>query len=144
VVSNQIALVVVLTIARGVGVGAVSAYQYAFIFFQLPYGLVAVSLMTAVLPELATAAQDGDDQRFAERFHEGLGLLVTFMLPAAGAYLFIGRPVVELLLQRGEFDAAPPPRRCSSGSAWVCRRSRCSCTACGRSTRDATRARRSS
>ncbi len=106
VVSNQIALVVVLTIARGVGVGAVSAYQYAFIFFQLPYGLVAVSLMTAVLPELATAAQDGDDQRFAERFHEGLGLLVTFMLPAAGAYLFIGRPVVELLLQRGEFDAA--------------------------------------
>lgn len=105
-VSNQIALVIVLTIARGVGVGAVSAYQYAFIFFQLPYGLIAVSLMTAVLPELATAARDHDDQRFAERFHEGLGLLLTFMLPAAGAYLFIGRPLIELLLQRGEFDGA--------------------------------------
>ncbi len=105
-VANQIALVIVLTLARGVGVGAVSAYQYAFIFFQLPYGLIAVSLMTAVLPELATAASEGDDQRFAERFHEGLGLLLTFMLPAAGAYLFIGRPLVELLLQRGEFDAA--------------------------------------
>ncbi len=36
--------------------GTVSAYQYAFIFFQLPYGLIAVSLMTAVLPELAEAA----------------------------------------------------------------------------------------
>ncbi len=105
-VANQMALLVVLTLARGVGVGAVSAYQYAFIFFQLPYGLIAVSLMTAVLPELATAARDNDDQRFAERFHEGLGLLLTFMLPAAGAYLFIGRPLVEMLLQRGEFDAA--------------------------------------
>ena len=47
-----------LTLARGAGVGAVSAYQYAFIFFQLPYGLIAVSLMTAVLPELATAARE--------------------------------------------------------------------------------------
>jgi putative peptidoglycan lipid II flippase len=105
-VANQIALIVVLTVARGAGIGAVSAYQYAFIFFQLPYGLIAVSLMTAVLPELATAARDQDHQRFAERFHEGLGLLLTFMLPAAGAYLFIGRPLIELLLQRGEFGEA--------------------------------------
>jgi putative peptidoglycan lipid II flippase len=104
-VANQISLMIVLTLARGVGVGAVSAYQYAFIFFQLPYGLIAVSLMTAVLPELAEAARNGDHQRYAERFHEGLGLLLTFMLPAAGAYLFIGRPLIELLLQRGEFGA---------------------------------------
>ena len=102
-VANQVALIIVLTLARGVGVGAVSAYQYAFIFFQLPYGLIAVSLMTAVLPELATAARNQDHQLFAERFHEGLGLLLTFMLPAAGAYLFIGRPLIEMLLQRGEF-----------------------------------------
>ena len=72
-VANQVALIIVLTLARGVGVGAVSAYQYAFIFFQLPYGLIAVSLMTAVLPELATAARNQDHQMFAERFHEGLG-----------------------------------------------------------------------
>ena len=65
-VANQIALVIVLTLARGAGTGAVSAYQYAFIFFQLPYGLIAVSLMTAVLPELATAASDGDNERFAD------------------------------------------------------------------------------
>jgi putative peptidoglycan lipid II flippase len=104
-VSNQIALLVVLTLARGADTGAVSAYQYAFIFFQLPYGLIAVSLMTAVLPELATAARSGDHEEYVARFHEGLGLLLTFMIPAAGAYLFIGRPLIELLLQRGEFGA---------------------------------------
>lgn len=105
-VSNQVALLIVLTLARGAGVGAVSAYQYAFIFFQLPYGLIAVSLMTAVLPELATAARDRDDAAFVAKFREGLSLLLTFMLPSAGAYLFIGRPLIEMLLQRGEFDAA--------------------------------------
>lgn len=104
-VANQVALLIVLTFARGAGVGAVSAYQYAFIFFQLPYGLIAVSLMTAVLPELATAARNDDDAAFVARFREGLVLMLTFMLPAAGAYLFVGRPLISMLLQRGEFDA---------------------------------------
>ena len=105
-ISNQIALLIVLTLARGAGTGAVSAYQYAFIFFQLPYGLIAVSLMTAVLPELATAANNGDTAAYVEKFREGLSLLLTFMIPAAAAYFLLGRPLIALLLQRGEFDAA--------------------------------------
>ncbi len=105
-VANQVALLLVLAFARGAGVGAVSAYQYAFIFFQLPYGLIAVSLMTAVLPELSTFASAGDDEGFAAKFREGLSLMLTFMIPAAGAYLLFGRAVIALLLQRGEFDAA--------------------------------------
>ena len=48
-VGGVTALLVILTLARGSGEGAVSAYQYAFIFFQLPYGLIAVSIMTAIL-----------------------------------------------------------------------------------------------
>lgn len=104
-VSNQVALLIILTFARGAGVGAVSAYQYAFIFFQLPYGLIAVSLMTAVLPELASHANAGDDHAFAEKFREGLSLMLTFMIPAAAAYLFFGRSLIAVLLQRGEFDA---------------------------------------
>ncbi len=105
-VANQVALLIVLTLARGAGTGAVSAYQYAFIFFQLPYGLIAVSIMTAVLPELASAAHRGDHELFTEKFREGLSLLLTFMIPATGAYLLLGRPLIALLLQRGEFDAA--------------------------------------
>lgn len=105
-VANQVALLIVLTLARGAGTGAVSAYQYAFIFFQLPYGLIAVSIMTAVLPELSSAAHRGDHALYAEKFREGLSLLLTFMIPATGAYLLLGRPLIALLLQRGEFDAA--------------------------------------
>jgi len=103
--ANQAALLVVLTLARGAGEGAVSAYQYAFIFFQLPYGLIAVSIMTAILPELSEAASDGNDDRFREKFREGLALLLTFLLPAAAAFLFLGKPLVEVLLQRGSFTA---------------------------------------
>lgn len=104
--SNQVALLIVLTLARRIGTGALSTYQYAAIFFQLPYGLIAVSLMTAVLPELATAAKDGDDDAFRARFREGLSLLLTFMVPAAAAYLLLGLPLVTLLLGRGAFGTS--------------------------------------
>ena len=54
VLANQIALVIILALADGVKVpGAVSAYTYAYRFFQLPYGIVAVSVMSAVTPSLA-------------------------------------------------------------------------------------------
>ena len=62
--ANQVALMIILNIARTGEAGAVSAYQYAFIFFQLPHGLVAVSLMTVVMPELAEAAVDRAEQRY--------------------------------------------------------------------------------
>jgi putative peptidoglycan lipid II flippase len=42
---------------------------------------------------------------FREKFREGLAVLLTFLLPAAGAYLFLGEPLIELLLQRGSFTA---------------------------------------
>ena len=35
------------------GEGGISAYQYAYIFFQLPYGIVAVSIITALFPTLS-------------------------------------------------------------------------------------------
>lgn len=103
--ANQVALLLVLTIARGAGEGAVSAYQYAFIFFQLPYGLIAVSIMTVILPDLSEAASSHNVIAFRDRFREGLAVLLTLLLPAAGAYFFIGEALVELLLERGSFTA---------------------------------------
>ncbi|HLU40945.1 MAG TPA: murein biosynthesis integral membrane protein MurJ [Microthrixaceae bacterium] len=103
-IANSVTTLVVLTMARGAGVGAVSAYQYAFIFFQLPYGLIAVSIMTAILPELSHAANAGDEETFGAHFREGLSLLLTLMIPAAVAYLVLGEPLISLLLQRGQFN----------------------------------------
>ncbi len=108
--ANQISLLLILTLARGQDAGTVSAYQYAFIFFQLPHGLIAVSLMTAILPELAEAAVDRDDRAYIARFREGTSLLLTFLLPAAVGLLFIGEPLIRIFLQRGSFTAEDTTR----------------------------------
>lgn len=103
--ANQVALLIILTLARGQEAGTVSAYQYAFILFQLPHGLIAVSLMTAILPELAEAAVDRDERTYIARFREGMSLLLTFLLPAAVGLAFIAAPLIRIFLQRGSFTA---------------------------------------
>lgn len=108
--ANQVALMLILTLARAQEAGTVSAYQYAFIFFQLPHGLIAVSLMTAILPELAEAAVDRDERAYIARFREGTSLMLTFLLPAAIGLLFIGEPLIRIFLQRGSFTAEDTTR----------------------------------
>ena len=105
-VANQIALFVVLALANGEGAGSVSAYTYAFIFFQLPHGLFAVSIMTTFMPDLAGLASVGDLQGFRERFGLGLRLLTLVVLPAAVGYIVLARPLVAMLLERGAFGGA--------------------------------------
>jgi len=104
--SNQVAFLIILALAITLQPGALSAFTYAFAFFQLPYGLIAVSITTASLPELAEAATDGRTGDFRKGFTEGTSLLLAFMVPSAVGVLLLSRPLVELVLQRGSFTSA--------------------------------------
>lgn len=104
---NQVALAIVLALAAGVEPdGQVTAYTYAFMIFQLPYGLFAVSLMTTFEPELARAASHGDMEGFRRQFATGLRLLLLVMVPSAVGCTVLARPIVNLLLQHGAYRAS--------------------------------------
>jgi putative peptidoglycan lipid II flippase len=103
VAANQVALWVVLLLANDTP-GGVSAYQGAFMFFQLPHGLIAVSLMTTLAPDLAAAASQDDLATFRSKFFTTLRVASAVILPAAAAYLVLARPIVAFLLERGAFS----------------------------------------
>ncbi len=113
VAANQVALVVVARLALREGAGWMSAYQAAFVFFQLPHGLVAVSIMTTFAPDLASAAGRADWRRFRSRVGYGLRLMGLLVLPASAGYAVLARPLVAALLQHGEFDAVAAGRTAS-------------------------------
>jgi putative peptidoglycan lipid II flippase len=102
VVGNQLALAVVLAFAFGIGgEGPVSAYTYGWAFMQMPYAVVAVSVMAAVTPELARRWTHGDRPGFAQRFGTGLRGTMGIILPASVGLLVLAQPLVNLLLYRG-------------------------------------------
>jgi putative peptidoglycan lipid II flippase len=105
VVTNQLLLLVLLTLMNGTGEGAVSAYTYAWLFFQLPYGLFAVSIMTTFTPELSTHASRLDLPAYRARFAQGLRSVLLVMVPTVAGYLVLATPIVSVLLERGEFGA---------------------------------------
>ena len=102
VASNQVALFTVLALATRVG--AASAYTYAFVFFQLPHGLFAVSIMTTFAPDLASLAREADLGPFRERFTLGLRLIALVIVPSAVGLALLTRPLIALL-ERGRFTA---------------------------------------
>lgn len=97
VVGNQVALLVVLALSVHVGPGSVTAYTYAWTFFQLPYGVVAVSVMTVVAPALAAHWTTGDLERFRRRMDTGLRTVLGVIVPSAVAMVVLARPLLELL-----------------------------------------------
>ena len=104
---NQIGLVILLALANGAAPGGgLSAYSYAYLFFQLPYGLFAVAVMTAFLPELTSAVDRADSLMFRDRFSTGLRMVMAVVLPCAVAYVVLGGDLVDLLFGHGNFTSA--------------------------------------
>ena len=107
VIANQVALYVVLALAVGAkGTGPLSSYTYAYTFLQMPYAVVAVSIMSAVTPDLAERWATGDDEGFRRRLTGGLRATLAVILPSAMGMLILAHPAVTLLLGHGSTPAA--------------------------------------
>jgi len=107
VLANQVALFVSLALAvRAPGTAPVSAYMYAYTFMQLPFAVVAVSIMSAVTPGLAAQWSTGRVAAFRHRLTIGLRSTLAIIIPAAVGMLLLARPAIELLLGHGASTAS--------------------------------------
>jgi putative peptidoglycan lipid II flippase len=100
VIVNQIGYFVVQILANEQQ-GGYTAYVNAFMFFMLPHGLFAVSVVTALLPGMSALAVARDWPGFAGRVSTGARATIFLVLPAAIGYFVLGEPIVRLLVERG-------------------------------------------
>ncbi|MGH2682028.1 MAG: murein biosynthesis integral membrane protein MurJ [Actinomycetota bacterium] len=100
VVINQVGLLVVIVLA-GQAQGAYTAYQAAFLFFQLPHAIFSVSIMTALLPGLSEDWVRGDRRDFRADLARGVRASAFVVIPAAAGYVVLAEPIVRLLLEHG-------------------------------------------
>jgi putative peptidoglycan lipid II flippase len=105
VLANQIAVFVVLAIAVGLGPSRVTDYSYAYQFFQLPFGIIAVSVMSTAVPELAYRFSTHDLPEMAHQFGLGLRRMMAGILPATAGYLLLAGPLIALLLRHRAFNS---------------------------------------
>ncbi|WP_329059635.1 murein biosynthesis integral membrane protein MurJ [Amycolatopsis sp. NBC_01480] len=90
---SQIGLVVNTNVLTSGTSGGVTAYTYAWLLFQLPYGVIGVSLLTAFMPRMSRAAADGDTPRLVGDLSYAARLSTVLLLPCTAVLAVIGTPI---------------------------------------------------
>lgn len=88
--------------------GGYSLYVYAFLIFQLPHAIVAVSVITALLPRMSRHAVAGRHRALAGELSRGIRLSAVVLVPASFGFVALCQPIARLLfahLQMTDFDA---------------------------------------
>ncbi|HUR51133.1 MAG TPA: murein biosynthesis integral membrane protein MurJ [Mycobacteriales bacterium] len=91
VVCNQLVLLVVVNLASGAPEDrGYPSYTNAFLLWQLPHAVVAVSVITALLPAMSRAAHDERLDVLRGQLDRGLRTTIALMVPAAAALVVLG------------------------------------------------------
>lgn len=96
VVTNLIGVTFRTNFAVGTGPGGQAALRYAWQFYQLPYGIFAVALATAIFPELAERANASDLAGFKSMFARGFRATMVLIIPLGALLATLSTPVITL------------------------------------------------
>jgi len=101
----QINVFVDLFFASGI-VGAAAGLGYANLLVQTPLGLISNALLVPLLPTFARLTAPADRPQLVARIRQGLMLSSASMLPLGALMIGLAGPIVDLIYERGAFDAA--------------------------------------
>jgi putative peptidoglycan lipid II flippase len=108
VLIGQAGLIVTTRVATGADGGAFAIYTNAWLLLQVPYGVLGVSLLTALMPRLSRAASEGRTGDVASDLGLGGRLASVLLVPISVLLTVFGTPVGIALfgLRAGNLDGA--------------------------------------
>jgi putative peptidoglycan lipid II flippase len=96
---------VAILLASGLADGSVSALSNALVFFQLPFGIFSISIVTVLFPKMSRQAALQDREGLVDTVSYGLRFILILMVPASLLFIILGRQIIEVAMQRGAFTA---------------------------------------
>lgn len=110
IVTTQVAFLVVQNVANAASRHAphdgFSTYTYAFQLFQMPYAVIGISVITALLPRMSAHAAERRYADVKSDFSGGVRLSASIVVPAALVLAVLGAPFAEGVLAYGQTSAA--------------------------------------
>jgi putative peptidoglycan lipid II flippase len=103
--TNQLGYVFVLNFA-GTGTGRYSDYSYAYQLFQLPYAVVSVSVISALMPRMSGHAHARRRIAVTSDVSRGLRLSAALLVPGALLLVAVSEPLTAGMLRYGALSYA--------------------------------------
>lgn len=91
------------SLASGLSVGSIAHMGYAWRLASAVVMLGTSGLSVVIFPALAKHAAEGDRRQMRDDLAEGWRFLCVVLVPMVGGITFCGVPIVQVMLQRGEF-----------------------------------------
>ena len=109
----QINLLVDMTLGFWVGAGANSSLWYGNRLMQFPLGIFAIAMGTALLPTISHHAARQEIKEAQKMLSFAMRSIFFIIFPATAGLIALRVPIVQLLFERGEFDALSTVRTAS-------------------------------
>ena len=87
------------------GDGAISAWAYANVIFQLPLGTLLAALLVPLFPRLTAAAARDDRPELLGLMNRGISIVALLAVPLAAGIALTATPLVRAAFERGKFAA---------------------------------------
>ncbi|HTF08913.1 MAG TPA: murein biosynthesis integral membrane protein MurJ, partial [Asanoa sp.] len=103
---SQIGLIVVFKLANAAsakGDAGPLIYNNVFLLVMTAHGIIAVSIITALLPRMSAAAADGRFDDFADDVSRGTRTVTAVLAPIAVCYAVLSYPISVVLFHYGAF-----------------------------------------
>jgi putative peptidoglycan lipid II flippase len=110
VITTQVTFFTTVRIANTASVHApgagFAAYTYAYQLFQMPYAIIGISVITALLPRMAAHAAGRRYSRVRADFSTGIRLSAVIVVPSSLLLAVIGGPLAQMLFGHGSTSVA--------------------------------------
>lgn len=119
---SQIGLIVVFNLlsrTSGQAAGAL-IYNNVFLLLMMAHGIIAVSIITALMPRMSAAAADGRFADLAADLSRGTRTVSAVLAPIAICYAVLATPIAFTLFRWGPSPTRTPgrPPRCCCSPPW--------------------------
>ncbi len=104
IVFNLVVVSVRNAFSMGVSDNGPSTLSYAWMWYQFPYGVLAVALSTAMLTEMSAASANEDWSLFRKNVEQGLSGTLFLIIPLACLMLVLAQPLTAIY-RAGAFTA---------------------------------------
>jgi putative peptidoglycan lipid II flippase len=98
---SQIGMVITTRVLTAGAPGGAAIYANAWLLFQLPYGVIGVSLLTAIMPRMSRAAADGDTAKLVDDLSLGSRLSTVMLVPLSAVLTIAGSATGVALFSYG-------------------------------------------
>ena len=101
---SQIGYIINNRIASGAYSSAPAIYMQHWLLLQVPYGIIGVTLLTAIMPRLSRNAADGDDAAVVRDYTLGTKLTFIALIPIIIFMTALGPDIGVALFNYGQFS----------------------------------------